>query len=198
VCSKCYIKGVVSPSLVVNGTFNASTAIQSLANQTETEIKNLSSNVITAFETYFENIIDDFNVTDFDVDELLFDLRQFPTVNSSFELDFPSIPECTLSLGFDDFELYMDMEIILIGNTSYTLNMYSTETPVGIRLGNDLTLGLVFSVDLVLTADVDLDISTGFHLKLDDGLALEIALFSRNVSDITLLVCSSFPPNSGI
>ncbi|KAI1329341.1 hypothetical protein F5Y16DRAFT_397527 [Xylariaceae sp. FL0255] len=40
-------------------------------------------------------------------------------------------------------------------------------------------------IDLVLDAEAEINISSGFHLAIDDGLAIKIELFNQEVSNIT-------------
>lgn len=111
---------------------------------------------------------------------------EFPTFNYTFDLDVPSIPECNLRFQFDGLELYMMIDTILGVGATYELNLYSSNTPLGISITKDLEIGIIFAIDLILAVEGQIDISSGFHIKLEDGLAIDIALFSDDVSDIVL------------
>jgi hypothetical protein len=83
-------------------------------------------------------------------------------------------------------ELYMEIDTTLSGGATYTLNLYTSETAIGFTVGEDLLIGVIFSVDLILSVESEIDISSGFHIQLNDGVAIDIPMFDRNVSSITL------------
>jgi hypothetical protein len=83
-------------------------------------------------------------------------------------------------------ELYMLLDTILSAGTTYTLNLYSSISPIGLAVGDELQVGVIFSVDLILSVEAEIDISSGFHIKLEDGIAIDIPMFDQNVSSITL------------
>lgn len=97
-----------------------------------------------------------------------------------------AIPQAELSFTFNDFEMYMLLDAALGGEATYTLPLYTSESPLGMRLTDDLGLGVYFEMALILDAEDEMDISSGFHLKVEDGLAIQIPLFSQNVTNITL------------
>jgi hypothetical protein len=43
------------------------------------------------------------------------------------------------------------------------------------------TLGVFFTADLILDFDASLDITSGLHIKLDDGVSFMIDLFGHTV-----------------
>lgn len=109
-----------------------------------------------------------------------------PVPNLGFQIDIPDIPEAILSFQFDDLELYVQLNTVFSGDVTYNLNLYTSKTPIGLSIGDEVTAGVVFTVDLILSAGAEVDISSGFHIKLDDGVAFDIALFGQNVTDTTL------------
>ncbi|KAF2001729.1 hypothetical protein P154DRAFT_595775 [Amniculicola lignicola CBS 123094] len=177
-CETCYIKGLATAALTIPGNFSASQAIELSIDSIKDEVQNFTNEVDEYFEDYLGGVIKNFgdgiDLADF----------AFPTFNYSFDMDIPSIPECNLSFGFDSLELYMKMNTVLGVGATYELNLYTSTSPVGISITKDLELGVIFAVDLILSAAGEIDISSGFHLKLDDGLAINIPLFGDEVSDI--------------
>lgn len=111
---------------------------------------------------------------------------ELPTWPYDFTVPISPIPKASLHFGFDGMELYMLIDTTLSLGATYTLPLYESESLAGIALPNGLDIGIIFSVDLILTVDGMIDISSGFHLKLEDGLAIDIALFDDEVSGITL------------
>ncbi|KAI0891492.1 hypothetical protein F4806DRAFT_501041 [Annulohypoxylon nitens] len=177
-CTTCYIKGNATAQFSVDGKFNASQVISNFTSEVKTEVLNTTDQVIDSIEDYFptvlHNLEDGIDLDDFD----------FPPINITFDIDMPDIPECHLQFQFDDLEMYFLIDTVLSAGATYNLNLFSSNTPIGISAGNDLFLGVVFSVDLILSVNAEIDVSSGFHIKLDDGVGLDMSLFGRNVSNI--------------
>jgi hypothetical protein len=110
-----------------------------------------------------------------------------PTVDVDFnQMSASSIPDISLQFQLDAFELYMELDTMLSAGATYTLPLYISETPIGVSLGDDVTAGIVATIDLILDIQAQIDISSGFHLKFDDILTLDIELFAEKVSNIHL------------
>lgn len=179
-CTTCYISGVATAEFSVKGDFNATQAIQNFTNEVHDEITNITDTAIDGIQDYFSDVFHNFE------DGIDLDDFDFPPINFTFNVDMPDIPECNLKFQFDGLELYMMLDTVLSGGATYNLNLYTSNTPIGISAGKDLFLGVVFSVDLVLSVDAEIDISSGIHIKLEDGVGLDMTLFGQNVSSITL------------
>jgi len=110
----------------------------------------------------------------------------FPPLQIDFDLDVPDIPQCELNFQFDGMELYMEIDTTLSSGATYTLNLYTSKTPIGFAVAEELLVGVVFSVDLILSVESEVDISSGFHILLNDGVAIAIPMFDQNISSITL------------
>ncbi|KAI8633546.1 hypothetical protein F5Y19DRAFT_245122 [Xylariaceae sp. FL1651] len=178
-CTTCYVKGLVTAEIGFAGEFDAG---QAIANFTE-DITEDVQNITKAAVAYLEDTVPGVwaNLTD----DLDFDDIDFPPLNVSFNLDVPDIPECHLRFQLDGLELYMLLDTVLSAGATYTLNLYSTNTPIGISVDSDTFIGVIVSIDLILSTDGDIDISSGLHIKLDDGVAFDLSLFGQNVSSVT-------------
>ncbi|KAL0943353.1 glycolate oxidase [Colletotrichum truncatum] len=174
VCTKCYIKGNASAHLTIDGPFNATKVAKDIGNEFEETFDNLTTYAKDYVSGVAKKLSDGFDTDDFD----------FPPLNITFDIDVPQFPECQLGFGFDGFEMYMQLDTTLSAGLTYTLNLYTSQTPLGSRIGDDLLLGVVFSIDLILSVEAEIQMTSGFHIKMDDQVAFDIALFSRNVSSI--------------
>jgi hypothetical protein len=182
VCTTCYIKGTATAQLTVNGNFNLSQAFQNFKSEVKSDVESLTNATIDSFEMYFEKIGEDVASFNFHLDDL-----DFPTLNdTSFDLAIPDIPECQLLFEFDGLELYMEIDTTLSAGATYTFNLYTSESLLGVSAGQDLEVGIVFTVDVILSVEAEIDISSGFHIQLNDGVAINIAMFSQNISSVTL------------
>lgn len=172
VCTNCYIKGLATASIDVAENFNISKGFNNVTDQIRKEFGNFTDNVTDYAQTYVLNVVGP------DVD--------LPPIDVDFDIDIPNIPECKLQLQFDELELYMQIDTIFSVASTYTINLYSSNTPVGIKIGNDLMLGIVLTLDLILDVQAQIDFSSGFHIRLDKSLIIDVPMFSREASSITL------------
>jgi hypothetical protein len=110
-----------------------------------------------------------------------------PTVDVNFNMHLAR-PASAVSLQFQltGLELYLQLDTILSAGATYTLPLYHSETPLGVSLGKDFTAGVIVAVDLILDVQAQIDIRSGFHLKLPDTFSVDIEMFSQNVSKINL------------
>ncbi|KAL4971541.1 hypothetical protein BDW66DRAFT_155563 [Aspergillus desertorum] len=179
ICTACYINGSVSGFLTVESDFNVTEAIDSVAD----EVANVTESAIDQLETFVTQFID--NVTD--IDSLTdFDFPAWPTLDLDLDLDdIAGFPGVHAQLEFDDLELYLELDVQLSAGATYTLNLFTSQSVAGFAIPG-LEAGALFKVSLVLIAEAEIDISSGFHIKLDDAFALELELFNKNISSITL------------
>lgn len=133
----------------------------------------------TAFDTlenYTETVVTNIHAKD---------IPSWPTVDLDFNLgDVPGLPGAQIHFDFDDLEIYLDLDIKLFAESTYTINIFTSGTVAGISVPG-LKIGAVFRVDLILIADADIDIGSGIHVK-QDGLSFDMEMFNFNVSAITL------------
>ncbi|KAI1469314.1 uncharacterized protein F4812DRAFT_325224 [Daldinia caldariorum] len=178
-CTTCYVKGKATAEFSIESDYNVTQMLGNFTSEVGDEILNTTNQVIDYIEDYFPTVFHNFQ------DGIDLDDFDFPPINISFNVDIPDIPECRLQFKFDDLELYMLVDTVLTAGATYNLNLFTSNTPIGISASNDLFIGVVFTVDLILSVDTEIDISSGIHIKSDDGIGLDMALFGQNVSSIT-------------
>lgn len=190
VCTTCWIKGLASAKFSA-GHPNISRIIDQTVDEIEGNFDNFTSEVIEfiedAVEEVFRDIGDAINETFHDGDwHDPFDAIEWPTLDYAFDMHVPALPEVNLRFGFDTLELYMMLDTTLSLGSTYTYRLFTSQSPIGCGISEDLQLGIIFAVDIILAADAVIDISSGFHIKLDDGLAVDIVLFGNEASGIDL------------
>jgi len=69
---------------------------------------------------------------------------------------------------------------------SYSIPIFSSQTPAGMAISEDVSFGLIFYIDLVfsLTAGVDLD--AGFEFSFPDGAFITVDPISGHIVDSAL------------
>ncbi|GFN13543.1 hypothetical protein AtubIFM55763_011702 [Aspergillus tubingensis] len=180
VCKACYINGTVGGYLTVEDGFNVTTVVDSA----EADIANVTDSALSQLEDFAREAARDIleDVSQFQ----LIDIPAWPTLDLNFDLDEANrFPGVHAQVEFDSLELYLDLDLQLSAGATYTLDLFTSETPAGISISS-LEAGAIFQVSLVLIAQAEIDISSGIHIKLEDGLTLALELFNNNVSSITV------------
>ncbi|EPS39687.1 hypothetical protein H072_6528 [Dactylellina haptotyla CBS 200.50] len=169
-CTTCYLKANVLADLTINGSFDFGQAISNITSEVGDAISNITDGVTEYFKDVGSAFGDGFDLDDFD-----------QPIQIDLNIDVPEIPQSLLTIQFDELELYTALEITFSGGVTYTLNLYTSETPIGIAI-DDVFLGIVADVDLILSVEAEITISSGFHIKVDDGAVLEIPLFGQQLT----------------
>ncbi|KAJ6441523.1 allantoate permease [Purpureocillium lavendulum] len=177
-CTKCYIKGIASAKLTAEGSFNGSAVMDDVKNSTKTTFDSIAG--------YWGNITSVIkgNVKNLTLDEITAEVEQVPPpqINFNVPLDFPGYE---LQVAFENTEIYVELSTVLSSGLSYSLTLYSSKNlGVDVDLGGELFLGAVFSIDLLLSVENEIEISSGFHIKLDEKVLMSIALFSDKASGV--------------
>ncbi|KAK7597493.1 hypothetical protein V3481_004076 [Fusarium oxysporum f. sp. vasinfectum] len=163
-CATCYIKGTATTEFIYDREFNVSRAFSNFTNQVRRGIDSLADETADYIEKYIDKVAD--NLEDgFDMDD--FDL---PPLDYNLNIDIPEIPEFRLQFQFDGLEVYMLIDTVLSAGATYTLNLYTSTTPAGFAVRDNLEVGVIFAIDLILSVEGEINISSGFHLRLDDGV----------------------------
>lgn len=114
------------------------------------------------------------NITSVDADKVVnVTLPQFPAVN--------------LHLGLSAVEIYAELQTVIHAGATFKLNLYTSQSLIGVSL-EDVSIGAIFTVDLLLGADTSVTINSGFHIKLDEGVSFDLALFNENVTSLKMYV----------
>lgn len=112
---------------------------------------------------------------------------EFPTIPVNLDLNASEISECLLYFRFDGLELYIQADTAMPDAASYKLNLYTSESPIEFEVPNsDMSIDVIFTIDLVLMADAQIDVSSGFHILLDRA-SIDIPLFSSDITDATIV-----------
>ncbi|KAI8931642.1 hypothetical protein NX059_011292 [Plenodomus lindquistii] len=179
ICTTCYIRGLTTAQLTIGDDFDMANAIDETTESVRQNIDQLSSDVASYLDDYtgsvVTNLVDGIDWSDFDL----------PTFPYEFNLDVPEIPSCHLQFQFDDLELYMAVNTVLSAGATYEVNLYSSNSPAGFAVGS-VQFGFVLQVDLILAIDGEIDISSGIHIMLDDGVTMDMDLFGNNVTDMVV------------
>ena len=179
-CTLCYITGTARTRFIYDSDFNVTRTFDNFTSEIQNEVVDLADSVVGYVEDYFDGVATKWN-DGVDLDD--FDL---PIMDFDFNVDLPELPEFRVEFQFDGLEVYMLMDTVLSAGVTYTLNLFTSNTPVGFAVGDELEIGVIFSIDLILSVEGQIDISTGFHIKLADGAVINIAMFSESVSRVAL------------
>lgn len=176
-CKACYIKGAAHASLTINGDIDAGEIFGNLSDTFVDVVDTIADNVTDYGKELWAEIKEGFRTGDFDLPPLDIDLN----------IEVPDLPETVLKFGFDELELYVDMRVTLSGGATYTMGMYDSSVAhpfLGFKVGEDLLVGVIFTVDLIISVNSEVTIESGFHLKMEDGFALELSMFAKEVANL--------------
>jgi hypothetical protein len=193
-CKTCYIKGRafaelniesdLSISQIVDKTINdVGSRIVELTNDTKNRIEDFidenlggPSDILSYLSETYDNFEDGIDVADF----------LPPNMSISYDLNITPVPDTTLSFRFEDLDLYLEVETILAASATYTLPLFHSKSSAGFSVPDGIRIGATFTVDLILTVEGSLDMTSGLHVKIDDTVSLDIALFGDEISRIDL------------
>lgn len=170
--------GNATAQLTISGDFNATQAFDNIINETRTDFDTIETSAVDYIEKSLETLIKN-------IDRDINDFSPPTMSNITFNLDVQGVPEALLQLQFDGLELYVQLDTTFNSGATYTVNLFTPETPLAITVPG-MDIGVWFVLDLILDVSAEIDISSGFHIKLDDGVQVNIAMFANNASDIIL------------
>ncbi|KAJ5088732.1 hypothetical protein N7456_012348 [Penicillium angulare] len=179
ICSTCYVTGSVRGELTFADGFNFTEAVGGI----EGEIKTTAHEAVEILEDYVDGLAEEVvNAIKSQDDDVV-----WPTPDINFNIDnITSFKDAHIHLEFDDLELYLGIDTKLPGY-SHTINLYTSETPAGFSLLNeDVQVGVILSIDLILIADAEIDIESGIHVKLEYGVTFDLDMFETDLSSVTI------------
>lgn len=172
-CESCFIKGGFTASLNVKD--NSTDALTKYTNNVHDSVQNVT-------QAAFNQITDGLQASAPSNATV-----QLPTVNIDFDLDLAPLPGVTAQFQFNDgLELYMLLNTKIAVGSTYIVNLFSTKTPLDVIIGSNITAGVALDIDLVLTSRDVVDVTSGFHLRVDKGASMEFDLFSSNISNVAM------------
>ncbi|ERS98539.1 hypothetical protein HMPREF1624_05324 [Sporothrix schenckii ATCC 58251] len=186
-CVDCYLTAQLHTELIVIQA-NHSAAPQNLSSIAHEFVHDIVNITETFFDDIFQYVKNETKTVVHEIvhHEPIEDIfHNFTRPDIDFDLkDLTPLPEYQFLLTLDKIDLFVQLDLVVTAATSYTVNLFTSETDFGIRKGDDLELGVVLTVDLILSASGVVDLEGGFHLRMDEGLSLQVDLFGHNVSEI--------------
>ncbi|KAL2163817.1 hypothetical protein VTH06DRAFT_5876 [Thermothelomyces fergusii] len=183
-CETCYFKAGASVALTVEGEFDIGDAFRNVTGQIVDETRNLTESLVDSLDELIDwsEIKDLFTPDDFEIDEFI-NFDRFD-VDTDFDIDLPPLPEVSLLFQIDHLDLYVSLDTTISGQATFTIPLYKSQSPVGITIVPGLEAGIFATMDLILSAEAEIIIRSGFHLQLPDPVGFHIALFSKDVSRV--------------
>lgn len=160
-CKTCYIGGSVTGNLQYEGNF--------------TEITDSIQNDVSDYRGLWSNLTEWIGE---DSDKSIPEIQ--PVLNLD---DTQGLPEAQGHFEFDGLELYLDLDITLSQSATHAIPLF--QIPLDEFEIDDIDIGPKLSIDLILIASSAIDLESGIHVKIDDGVAFDLDLF-RNISSLSL------------
>jgi hypothetical protein len=177
VCTECYLNALATAVLKLGPGGDFGQAIEGALGAAGDLIKNIGEAAVGWVGTFINTTL--VNVFTFDADPIT-----FPPFNVSLDVPIESNLSVSLKFGFEDLELFMQVSTMLAANSSYTIPLFGSSDVEADFVEFDF--GVYFTVDLILDVGRPLDMTSGIHLKLDDGILIGIDLFGDKPSDIIM------------
>lgn len=109
---------------------------------------------------------------------------RLPAPQIDFDLEVPEFPETEMEIELRGVDMFVELGVTLSEGLTYTLPLFRS-TQLGGQVGN-VFVGAVVSVDLILSVVASVEVDTGFHLRMDEGVVMKLGLFAREASDLSL------------
>lgn len=167
-CQQCYVKGGARVTLSFDEPFNHTAYIENVKD----EVKNFTAEVVDAAQ----NITGALFEGDFDFSEVQVDFT---------DINIPD-PKGSLHIVLDGLDIYALLNTKLYAGATYTQTLLHTNTEFGLSEDTDLWLGAVIFVELILSAEAEIDLESGFHIQLDDEVGIDIPMFGDGITSISL------------
>jgi hypothetical protein len=188
-CSQCYFKAGITANLTIDGEIDIGADVKNLTTQFGEEIKNLTETAVASLKSVGEQVLDAIEAAFDDSRHLtLDDVIDFDNVTIDTDIDIvpPPLPEVQLLFQIDFLDLYVAIDFTIGAHAALSLPLFRSNTPLGVSAGDDMEIGIIVAIDLLINVDGELTIQSGFHLVLDDPTGFHIALFGQDVSDLFL------------
>jgi hypothetical protein len=167
-CQQCYVKGGARVTLTFDEPFNHTAYIDNIKD----EVSNFTAEVVDAAQNITEALFEG----NFDFSEVQVDFT---------DINIPD-PKAALRIVLDGLDIYALLNAKLYAGATYTETLLHTNTDFGLSKDSDLWLGAVIFVELILSAEAEIDLESGFHIELDDEIAIDIPMFGDNITSISL------------
>lgn len=185
VCTKCYFKTDVSAALTIDTTKPLNQTFSTFTAAVKDELVNVTEAFVQWGKDTISSSVDFLNAA-FDPDISTDDL-DFPDLDVDFNIDIPTstLPKTNLRINFDNLDIYLQMAMKLGAGVTYTIPLIP---PAGMGIGqsSNLYMGAIVALELILTAEDDVELTSGLHITLDNDAYLELELFGKNVTSSSL------------
>ncbi|KAK3361757.1 hypothetical protein B0T24DRAFT_670749 [Lasiosphaeria ovina] len=167
--------------MTINGTIDIGNTITNVTHQVADKIFKITEQAVDNIVDYLGNLWDELLSLGLGSEDFSFDNY---TLDTDFNIAIPPLPQCIMLFGFDNLEIYVHRNTTLSLGGTFTLPLFKSTTPMGISIGDSFEIGIFLTVDLILSADDTISFQSGVHIKLDDQVGIQIALFSQNVTKL--------------
>lgn len=178
VSTKCYVNALATAELKFGPDYNISEALEDTLDELGDVIFNISKAAAHWVGEFIDETVEDIFTFDFKD-------TTYPPFNVTLDVDIGSDKDVSLEFSFEEFELFMQVRTMLENGSSLIIPLYEPSSPMTFGVV-ELGFGVFFTVDLILDVERPLDMTSGIHLKLDDGVSFSIDLFGDTPSDIAV------------
>lgn len=128
---------------------------------------------LESLQTVAVNLANGYDDGDFDL----------PRLDVDFDLAIKDLPESELQVAVKGFEMYVELDNAIMLGATHIIDLFTSRSLFNIRLG-DRPIGCFLVFDLILDGPVQTAFEGGFHMKIEDGFAMNVPLFCDKVGSI--------------
>lgn len=97
------------------------------------------------------------------------------TVVNAFDIE--------VKIEFLDVGGHFEFDLVASDTVTYTYSIFTSETPAGIAISSDVSIGLVLFVDLVFSLTAEIDLEAGFEFAFPEGAYITVDPLEGKIID---------------
>jgi len=88
-----------------------------------------------------------------------------------------------VKISFEDVGGHFEFNISASDTVSYSFPIYASDTLSGLAVSEDVTVGLVFFIDLVFSLTAEIDVEAGFEFSFPEGAYVTVDPLEGKIVD---------------
>lgn len=93
-----------------------------------------------------------------------------------------------MKLELDNVGGHFEFDVRALGALSYSIPIFQTLTPLGAAIGDDISIGIVLSVELVFSVTADVDLTAGFDFSFPENTFITVDPLTGQIKEDGLYV----------
>lgn len=91
-----------------------------------------------------------------------------------------------ITVNLNNLGGHFELKISFAASGTYVVPIFKSETPIGVQLKDDAKIGLLMSIDLILSVSASIDFTAGFDLVFPNGISYVLDPISGEIIEMSL------------